>query len=614
MSKLIDSILNQYDAADKSLDTKRQKWSIYEKLFHNQLADAISEQSNNQVFDPKLPSLILEREARVMAQMATGKVRAISKNDEGASQLMNLTLDKYVIPNANAQFDQLTKYRMVDRYSNIYGNYFVMVDWDVRGNGYEGPDMWLIPIRDVFPQVGAISLDDSDYIIVRSWRPMSFFEGLKKQDGYKNVPQILEKLKGKSGSKSDRDADNKSEREKGEYPNDEPAKGKGYFEILSRYEKDRWVDMCVDAKLEFRDQANPQDNDELPIVNKYSIPLIDDFMAMGDMERGYPMQNLIDSIWNLYLNAVKISIFPPTLVNKDNVADPNSIKFSAAAKWLMRNSPGSAGTQGAQTLNLTPQGTSTFNNVYQVATASLLNMFGTTQTSTTDQTDPGFGKTPQALQMQNARENAKDNVDRFYMEQFITKVNKKYVNLISKKKSGNIQFRMFEDEINQIGQEHPDILDMYDTKTGKLTINKKKNMGNLIYDYEIVSGSTYAIDQKQQQQNLIGLFTALTNPAVYQLIQGELQKEKKTLNIGEMITRIFSNSGIQDWDKIVVDRTNDPTLALDQQAQQFQQILQQVGGVNGVPAQPGQSQPQPMPQQPQQPQTVAPPQGGQQIG
>jgi hypothetical protein len=125
--------------------------------------------------------------------MATGKVRAISKNDEGASQLMNLTLDKYVIPNANAQFDQLTKYRMVDRYSNIYGNYFVMVDWDVRGNGYEGPDMWLIPIRDVFPQVGAISLDDSDYIIVRSWRPMSFFEGLKKQDGYKNVPQILEK-------------------------------------------------------------------------------------------------------------------------------------------------------------------------------------------------------------------------------------------------------------------------------------------------------------------------------------------------------------------------------------------------------------------------------------
>lgn len=614
MSKISDTILERYNAADIYLEQKRANWSVYEKLFHNQLADQISGNTANQVFDPKLPSLILEREARVMAQMATGKVKAISKNDEGASQLMNLTLDKYVIPNANAQFDQLTKYRMVDRYSNIYGNYFVMVDWDVRGNGYEGPDMWLLPIRDVFPQVGAISLDDSDYIIVRSWRPMSFFENLKKQDGYKNVSQIIEKLKGKSGSKQG--SDHKSEREKKEYPDSDPAKGKGYFEILSMYEKDRWVDYCKDAHMEFRDIANPQDNDELPIVNKYSIPLIDDFMAMGDMERGYPMQNLIDSIWNLYLNAVKISIFPPTLINKDNVADANSIKFSAAAKWLMRNSPGSAGTSGAQTLNLTPQGTSTFNNVYQVATASLLNMFGTTQTSTTQQTDPGFGKTPQALQMQNARENAKDNVDRFYMEQFITKVNKKYVNLISKKKTGNIQFRMFEKEMEQIGQDHPEVLEMYDQKSGKLTINKKK-MGNLIYDYEIVSGSTYAIDQKQQQQNLIGLFTALTNPAVYQLIQGELQKEKKTLNVGEMITRIFSNSGIQDWDKIIVDRTNDPTLALDQQAQQFQQILQQMGGVNGVPAQPGQPgqagpapQPQPMPQ----PQPTMNGQGGGQIG
>ena len=601
MSKISDTIRERYSAADDYLQQKRIMWSIYEKLFHNQLADIISGNTTNQVFDPKLPSLILEREARVMAQLATGKVKAISKNDEGASKLMNLTLDKYVIPNGNAQFDQLTKYRMVDRYSNIYGNYFVMIDQDVRKDGYRGPDMWLLPIRDVFPQVGAISLDDSDYIIIRSWRPLSFFENLKKREGYKNVSEIIEKLKGKSGSKQTRESKDKSEREIKDYPSDQPAKGKGYFEILSMYEKDRWVDYCMDAKLEFRDIDNPHDNGELPIVNKYSIPLIDDFMAMGDMERGYPMQNLIDSIWNLYLNAVKISIFPPTLVNKDNVADANSIKFSAAAKWLMRNAPGSPGTSGAQTLNLTPQGTATFNNVYQVATASLLNMFGTSQTSTTSQTDPSFGKTPQALQMQLQRENAKDNVDRFYMEQFITKVNKKYVNLISKQKTGSIQFRMFEEEINEISQEHPELSKMYDTKTGKLTIDKKK-MGNLIYDYEIVSGSTYAVDQKQQQQNLIGLFTALTNPAVYQLIQGELQKEKKTLNVGEMITRIFSNSGIQDWDKIIVDRTNDPTLALDQQAQQFQQVMQQIGGVNGVPTQSGQPgqmpQEQPMPPQP----------------
>ena len=43
------------------------------------------------------------------------------------------------------------------------------------------------------------------------------------------------------------------------------------------------MDFCVDADLEFRDIKNPHDNGELPVVCKYSIPLIDDFMGMGEL-------------------------------------------------------------------------------------------------------------------------------------------------------------------------------------------------------------------------------------------------------------------------------------------------------------------------------------------
>ena len=59
-------------------------------------------------------------------------------------------------------------------------------------------------------------------------------------------------------------------------------------------------------------------------------------------------------------------------------------------------------------LNLSPQGIATFNNVYQVATAAILNLFGSSETSTTSGTDPSFGKTPDALQMQAQRENTRD--------------------------------------------------------------------------------------------------------------------------------------------------------------------------------------------------------------
>lgn len=586
LTDLQKTILDRYDAADKYLESKRLQWTTFESLFNNTLADAISQKTGSTVFDPKLSTLVSEREYRVMAQLPTGKVKAISRNDEGAAKLMNLTLDKYVVPNANAQFDFLTKCRMVDRYSNIYGNFFVMVDWDVKKNGYIGPDMWLIPIRDVFPQVGAVSLEDSDYVIVRSYRPLSYFEGLKGQKGFKNVEKIIAILSEKAGSKDSRDDKYKSEREESQYPDAKASKKSGYYEVLSMYEKDRWVDYCMDAQLEFRDIPNPHENGELPLVNKYSIPMVDDFMGIGDMERGAPMQNTINSLWNLYMQAVKISIFPPTLINKDRIADMDSIKFSAAAKWLMRGSVNDA----AQVLNLSPQGANTFNNVYQVATSSLLNMFGTTQTSTSESTDPGFGKTPQALQMQAARENARDSADRFYMEQFITKVNKKFANLLSKKRASAIQIRMFDQEIEEMAKSYPEIKEMYDERTGKLTIDKKR-MGSILYDYEIVSGSTYALDQKQQQQNLTGMLTMVLNPQTYQMISQSLQEEGKKLMVGEMFSRIVANSGIQDWDKIVVDQKDDPEAILGNDANTFAQALQQLqqaGGVNGIPPQPEQ--------------------------
>lgn len=601
MAGVKDTILEHFEAADKMLVPKRKLWTEYEDLLHGQLSDSISNSSKvkSQIVDPKLATFVMDRSARVMAQLPTGKVRAISKNDEGSSRLMNLILDKYVIPNANAQFDFLTKCRMVDLYSNIYGNFFVMTDWDVRKNGYVGPDFWMIPIRDVFPQVGAMSVDDSDRIVIRTWRNLSFFEGLNKKGGYQNLDSIIETLKKQSGSKHSRSSEEMSSREIHATPQgSEPAKGSGFFEVLSMYEGDRWVDYVKDADKVLRDRENPNKDGELPVANKYSIPLIDDQFAMGDFERGKPMQYTLNSLWNLYMDGVKVSIFPPVLINKDNVADSSSIKWTAAAKWMMKNNLGNS----AQALNLSPQGTNTFNNVYQTVTASLLNMMGTSDTAVSQNVDPGFGKTPQALQMQAQRENARDNVDRFYMEQFLTKVNRKFANMVSKRMEKSVKIRLFEDEIKELERSYPEIKEMYDEKSGKVSIGKDKT-GSCLYDYEIVSGSTYAVDQKQQQQNLLQLLnTVMQTLQLGQ--QGELvspiltalEKEGKELKVGELFSRVVANSGIQDWDKIIVERTDEEQSdsVLGGHQQQLEQAIQSImGNVNGVPP-----QPQGMPQDP----------------
>lgn len=616
MNELQQSILDRRQKAEDYLRVKRGLWTEYENILHGYLTDDISSKTRSQMFDPKLATISLDRSARVMAQLATGKVKGISKNDAGGEKLMNLILDKYVIPNANSQFDFLTKCRMMNLYSNIYGNFFALIDWESKKNGYVGPDMWLIPIRDVFPQVGAVSLEDSDYMIIRSWHPRSYFEGLTKEKGYKNVGKILEVLDKKSGSKESRGQEQKTAREMELYADETAAKKAGYFETLSMYEKDRWVDFSVDAQVEYRDQANPQENDELPIVNKYSIPLLDDFMGMGDYERGKKMQYGLDSLWNLYMDAVRVSIFPPILINEDNVSDASSIKWAAAAKWMMKNAPGSPGTAGAQSLSLSPQGTNTFQAVYGAMSASLLNMFGTTDTTVTQQTDPNFGKTPQALKMQAQRENARDTVDRFYTERFITNTMKKFVNLISKKMSGAVAIRMFEGEIEELSKSYKEIKEMYDEKTGKLSIPKNK-FGSVLYDYEIVPGSTYAVDQKQQQESLVNLFGMMSQNLQVNPQSGEvtsplveaLKKEEKQFKFGEALERIIANSGVQDWDKIVVDTTDDIEGKMQADQQKLAMIIQSMTAqnVNGIPTPPQGLPGQPMPGQPVQQEQPMPP-------
>ena len=608
---ITDEILTRKEQAEDYLSTKYDTWDVYEQLFHNDTADAISGKTKSRVSDPKLSTLVLERSYRVMAQLPTGKIKAISKNDLGAAQLMNLIVDKYVNVNANAQFDFLTKLRMVDMYSNIYGNFFALIDWDVKKNGYVGPDMWLLNIRDVFPQVGAVSLEDSDYVIVRSWQPMSFFENLGKRQGYKNIDKIITSLKDLSGSKHAREQSEKSTREAQMYGgNTDPAKGAGYFEVLSQYEGDRWVDYVVDADEVFRDTDNPHDNGELPIVCKYSIPLIDDFMGMGDFERGASLQNVVNSVWNLYLDAVKMSIFPPVILNKDNMSVPSSFQYIAAAKWLSRGQIQNT----AMPIQLTPRGIETFNNTYNIANGSLLNLFGTTDTSVTQEVEAGFGKTPQALKMQSQRENTRDNADRFFMEQFVKNVYKKMVNLVSKKQASAVTLRMFNEEVEELMRGYPEIKEMFDEKTGKLTISKSK-VGNTLYDYEIVSGSTYALDQKSQQDNMLQLFQMFTaNPQQGQMLMQTLDAEGYQMKIGELVKRMIASSGIQDWDKILIEKTQEEKIDtnLMQTRQQFEMAAQQImgGSMNQVPPTPGQGQP--MPPQGMPPQGGMPPQNGMQ--
>ena len=554
--------------------TIRDGFAEKEAFLLGTLQDEISNISKSKVNDPRLATISIERASRVMAQNPMGKFMGVGDNDAGKNQLMNLTIGKYVLPNADAQWSYLIKSRMWDIYSLMYGAMFSLVDWTVnKKKGYVGPNTWLLPIRDCFPQAGAISINDSDKFNTKTLVGRNYLESLDKKK-WDHIDDLITKLNNGEGlSRDDQDGETKS--------HVESERGTGSIgskiELETEYrtyggEKNlgEWITISPQLKGKIlRRINNPHMNGELPIVEKYAFPLVDSIYGLGEFERGKSLQYAINSLINLYMDGVKMSIFPPVMINPDGVVR-SSIKFGPAAKWLVRS------MDAVKQFNLNPQGLQTFNSTYSFLIAALMNQAGTTTTNTSDKVDSAQGKTPQALKMLESRENSRDAWDQFMMEEAQSKVIKKFANLIAKKQSSKITMRLFDDEIKKIAMTHPDVMEFVDGNEVKAKSDTFKGM---VFDYQIVPGSTLKADQELQFE---GLKSALNSYLEFPQIQEAMAKKGKALDIAELYTRMISKSNIEDWDKIVIDAP--PEM---QQPQQ--------------PAQPQMQQPQ-MPQQPMQPQ------------
>jgi hypothetical protein len=165
---------------------------------------------------------------------------------------------------------------------------------------------------------------------------------------------------------------------------------------------------------------------------------------------------------------------------------------------------------------------------------------------------------------------------------------------LAKKQSGAVVVRLFEDEIKQLQRSYPEALNKYDEKTGKLTIGKGKET---MWDYELVSGSTYAVDQETQQRNLsmlLDLFRQAQTPQGFNWLEEKLKTDGFNFKFGELFKRVVTNSGIQDWDKIVEEMTEEEKadVVLEKDKAQLMQIIQQMqGGVEQVPPEQGMEQP-----------------------
>ena len=577
------SLGSELEAAKNALREQRETWDEKERLLLGRRTDKLSDSRKSQVTDASIGTLQWDRAARVVAQIPTGTSQAASKKDVGKNALMNIALTRHIIPNANSQYDHLTKLRVAKAYAGAWGAVPMMYDYRIDDE-YVGPDSWIINIRDFFPEPNKLTINDCNWVMISTTSTVGYLEDKLKKEGWDkaNIRKIIDEAKeGKKPSK--KDDPNRTGKDSSLLKTDTASKGKhAEIELITKFErgkKGRWVTFAPDYEnLVIRDIKNPHKNGKIPVVLLQNFPRIDSIIGLSDIERGSTLQKAKDSLINLYLDGVKMSIFKPLKINPTGVK-MSSIRNSAGSKWLMDD------TSKVQEHNVSPQGINSFVGTYQFLDSALLNLNGTTNTTVaSDQGSVTQGKTPAAIKSQQARENARDNWDRFMMEKFIEELYEGFINLMCEKQEKPVPIDLFETEIDQlIAAGMDDVAEVYESgKAGKLILKKSDIKSK--YRYLIDAGSTMAKDDSEELEALMQSFNLFSQVPAEILASGGRQWD-----VSEHLKKILIKSGIQDWEKILPEvgtdedpqQQIDPFATLDQNDAAVNQLIEQtLGGVN----------------------------------
>lgn len=532
----------------------RDSWDAREAMVVSQLADSVSTRTASRVTDSRLTTIALEGSGRVMGQVAQGQVKALSKKDRGGALLLDIMLHRYVIPNDNTGWDHLTKLRMQNFYSRVYGTMPIMYDYEVSKN-YTGPISMLPEIRNWLPQAGRVSIHDSDYNHVDNYVSYKWLESRIGKKGWedKALRKILREIDNAERKATSRQSDTRRTSYVQRTRDNARSMGTGKNSkilVRTRYEsgdEGRWITVAPDWEyLVLRDIKNPHGNGRIPIALKYNIPLIDSIFGLSDYERGKSIQFAMDSLTNLTLEAAKRKTFPPRIINPNGVV-ASSLTWTPGKNWL-ETIPNSI-----REFQSDPGSLNHFQTIYGFLTGALLNQAGTTDTTlNADQAlDQSYGKTPQALKMLEARENTRDQMDRFYQEKAIEELYNGFISLITNGQEKPIDLHVFDDEIEQIKQMgYDNITDMLreskDGRVAEITVKKDNFKGP--YKYYVEAGSTSRKDDATQVEALSNLLMIASKiPQLNELMQVEGYR----FSLTEVIRQIANRSGVESPEKIV---------------------------------------------------------------
>lgn len=398
--------LQQHDDAITDYDA-------YEAMDMGKTYDPISRQTGNGLTDNMTATIYLERAARVAGQLPEGETKAFGKKDYGKGQFLDILRTNWIYPNANSQFDFLTKMFLWQYGSSEYN--VIPMHYDINVNeatGYIGPDCWIWQPRNFLPQSGETSISDMDHVHGLAYKYASYFQDILDDDeddtwDKEAIESVIDQIKNKT---TDTDVKRRSLTYR-----ERMAQQTRQVLLATRYEagkEGRWITFLPEFGCKvIRNIKNPHKNSRIPFVLKRCIPKMDSYYGNGDFQRSMPMQFANDGLDNFYFQGIKINLFSPKAVNMQT-AVPHTIVNEPGKIWEFNGSP------DVKDVPQSNAGLSTYQAAKGMSKGALQSIAGTTDTRSNaeNSSDPGFGRTPEALKQIKDREGTRDNFDRGMLE------------------------------------------------------------------------------------------------------------------------------------------------------------------------------------------------------
>lgn len=549
-----ENIYDRYDDSKLYTQILTRPFPEFERIARN-LPHASIDKRYPKTTDGTTASIVRKTPRRIIQQLPTGKV--IADDDGWLGIVAGFIYSNKIIPHANKEYSLIQKgWSAVER-GLTFGSAQSYTPF-LNNDGEFLPDMTLPYWGDIFVQKGKKSGYDCSYLFMRSWWQKADLEELidreaefKKKDKTYKSSWDIEALKTVLNTETTKDvlAMTPVERER-------QANTSG-VELVTGFQIGigaTFYTFNPQNKVIVRKKDNKDPRGKMPIDWLYGDIDGSNPFGRGIIELVGPLQNLIDSDMQMYQFNRALMLAPPII--KKGVFNKKKVVFEPNAIIDL----GTDQNASIETLKIDTSAVVNYPSLYGLQKSQLLNLTNSPDSSISATIgNPGFSKTSQGVQQQNATVSVDDNYVRKMFEVWFENWSETAINIYFAERTGIEELQLDKETAMRL-RELPNFDPSLISTENKIHINYDDATKALKFK---VDPSTTSVQDKAQQ--VAGATNLLDLVMKYSMLNSNFGGP---IDIDVLARRIVVNSGIDDPEQVAPEPTEAQKQSKEEQKNQ----------------------------------------------